>query len=181
MNQGFLTTFWSLIKKASKFKKYFDQQCYVADREGRRAKKCEIGHNIIHLFSTLLLAKLRNRHLEPWNTMIILHISLPLTQLSFEPFPSIGWRGPFSAGITYRGCVNRVSNERSNAVILWELFLFNWLERNEDFDVEYQRNSCRSKRQIVEGSLRLPWSWCYLFARNESYPWVIKSCYVNRP
>ena len=29
------------------------QHCCAADREGRKAKKCEIGQNVFHLFSTL--------------------------------------------------------------------------------------------------------------------------------
>ena len=106
-------------------------------------------------FETFILVSLagktqdysRLRHLKPWNTRKIFAYLATADTI-------VVW-------------------SISNAGISWELFLFAWLERNEDFDVEYQRNSCRSKRQIVEGSLRLSWSWCYLFARNESYPWVI--------
>ena len=105
------------------------------------------------IFSVLVF--LRTRHLEPWNTR--------------ENFPYLATADTI------------VVWSISNAGISWELFLFTWLERNEDLVVEYQRNSCRSKRQIFEGNFRLSWSWCYLFARNESYPWVInlmKGCYV---
>ena len=115
----------------------------------------EISKLLFSQFLSLVLAKLGIRHLEPWNTRKIVYI----------------WHAADTIVVW----------SISNAGISWELFLFTWLERNEDFDVEYQRNSCRSKRQIVEGSFRLSWSWCYLFARNESYPWVITLMkgYVN--